>query len=260
MKPTVSVIMSVYNQAQYLPQAIDSILNQSFSNFELLIVNDASTDSTPRILKNYHDPRITVFTHHRRSGLAGSLNQAIKQSRGEYIARMDADDIAYPHRLKIQLDYLTRYRRVAACGTAVDLINPAGKKIGQKSYPAKISPAIIIRYNPIIHPSAMIRKSLLPSPDAYDPKLNGAEDYDLWLRLGADYQLTNIKKILLAYRVNPHGVSWSTLKHTELQAIKARFKALTEYNYPFWHIIFLIKPLLSYLIPDWVKKLLFNIP
>lgn len=247
--------MSAYNQAQYLAPAIESILRQTFSGFEFLIINDASTDDTSQIIKSYRDRRITIFTHRRRQGLASSLNYLIRHSRGEYLARMDADDIAYPGRLKIQLDYLTRYPHIAACGTGVDLINAAGKKIGRKHYPPRITKPILMRYNPLIHPTVMIRKEVC----TYDASLNGAEDYDLWLRLGSQYQLANINKILLAYRVNPQGISWHSLKHTELQAIKARLKALRQYNYPLWQSIFLIKPIFSYLIPGWIKKLLFNV-
>ena len=253
--PQVSVILSVYNQAQYLTLAIDSILNQSFANFEFLIMNDASTDSTPQILHRYRDRRITVFTHRRKLGLAASLNYLIRRSRGEYLARMDADDIAYPRRLKIQLDYLTRHPHITACGTAVDLIDAAGKKVGQKHYPPRITKTLLMRYNPLIHSTVMIRKEVC----TYDATLNGAEDYDLWLRLGSKYQLANINRVLLTYRVNPEGISWNSLKHTELQAIKARWKALKQHNYPLWQSIFLIKPILSYLIPAWVKKLLYNI-
>ena len=259
MNPKISVIMSVYNQGQYLSQAIDSILSQTWTNFEFLIIDDASTDSTLQILNRYRDRRISVFTHRRQAGLAGSLNQVIKKSRGEYIARMDADDIARPNRLKLQLHFLESHPAVVACGTGVDLINTQGRKTGRKTYPQRITKSLLMRYNPIIHPTVMICRSAVAAMGNYDINLNGAEDYDLWLRLGSQYQLTNINKILLAYRVNPKGISWNNLKHTELQAIKARIIALIRYNYPLWQSIFLIKPILSYLIPSWIKKLLFNI-
>ena len=255
MKPKISVILSVYNQAEYLPRCISSILKQTFKDFEFIIINDASTDSSLRYLQNLKDKRLQLVSHHHRQGLAGSLNQAIGQSRGDFIARMDADDIAHKNRLKIQFDYLNQHPQVAACGTAANLIDNQGKIIGQKHYPINITKPILIRFNPLIHPTAMIRRKFCD----YDVNLDGAEDYDLWLRLGSNHQLANIDQVLLDYRVNPEGISWKTLKLTELQAIKARFKALKDYNYPKWQAIFLIKPILSYLIPSWVKKLLFNI-
>ena len=255
MNPKISVIMSVYNQGQYLSQAIDSILSQTWTNFEFLIIDDASTDSTPQTLNRYRDRRISVFTHRRQAGLAGSLNQVIKKSRGKYIARMDADDIARPNRLKLQLHFLESHPAVVACGTGVDLINTQGQNIGRKTYPQHITKSLLMRYNPLIHPTVMIRKAAC----IYNENLNGAEDYDLWLRLGSQRQLVNLRQTLLAYRVNPWGISWSQLKQTELQAIKARFKALKDYNYPRRQAIYLIKPILSYLIPSRIKKLLFHI-
>ena len=258
MKPKISVIMSVHNQHDYVRQSIISILNQTFTNFEFIIIDDASTDATSGIIKKFTDPKIKFITNSLRQGLAQSLNLAIRGSRGEFIARMDADDLSHPNRLKVQFEFLKSHPSIAACGTAANLINIAGKKISQKHYPQTITRSILMRFNPLIHPSVMIRKSTLPSPP-YDPSFNGAEDYNLWLHLVSKYKLVNLNQVLLDYRINPQGVSWRSLKNTELQAIKARFKALSEYNYPFWQVIFLVKPIFSYLIPAWVKKLLFNI-
>ena len=258
MKPKISVIMGVHNQHDYVRQSISSILNQTFTNFEFIIIDDASTDATSGIIKKFTDPKIKFITNSLRQGLAQSLNLAIRGSRGEFIARMDADDLSHPNRLKVQFEFLKFHPDIAVCGTAANLINISGKKMGQKHYPQIITPLVLMRYNPIIHPSVMIRKSTLPSPP-YNPSFNGAEDYDLWLRLAVDHQLVNLGQTLLDYRVNPQGISWSSLKHTQLQAIKARLKALAQYHYPQWQSIFLIKPILSYLIPVRIKKLLFNI-
>lgn len=247
--------MSAYNQAQYLPQAIDSILRQTFSDFEFIIINDASTDDTAQVLRQLKNKRVKLLSNRRRQGLTRSLNRGITVSRGEYLARMDADDIAYPNRLALQLHFLESHPMIVACGTAVNLIDSRGQKVGQKAYPRYITKSILMRYNPLIHPTVMIRKEVC----IYDASLNGAEDYDLWLRLGSQYQLANISQVLLAYRINPRGISWDNLKSTELQAIKARLKALRRYNYPLWQSIFLIKPIFSYLIPGWIKKLLFNV-
>ena len=255
INPKISVVMSVYNQAQYLKQSITSILNQAFVSFELIIINDASTDATLKILRQFKDGRIKLLLNRKHRGLAASLNRGIRHSRGEYIARMDADDIARPDRLKLQLHFLESHPAVVACGTGVDLINTQGQNIGRKTYPQHITKSLLMRYNPLIHPTVMIRKAAC----IYNENLNGAEDYDLWLRLGSQRQLVNLRQTLLAYRVNPWGISWSQLKQTELQAIKARFKALKDYNYPRRQAIYLIKPILSYLIPSRIKKLLFHI-
>ncbi len=262
MTPKVSVIMSAFNQASYLKLAIDSILRQSFTNFKFIIINDASTDNTRQIINSYRDHRIKIITHNFRQGLAKSLNQAIKHAQAKYLARMDADDIACRDRLKTQLDYLETHPQIAACGTAVTLIDAQNRKIGIKHFPATTTKIrqVILRYNPFIHPSMMLQRKILVDVGGYDESLNGAEDYDLWLRMASKYELININKLLLNYRINPQGVSWANLKYTELQALKARIKALRYYDYSWWQTIYLIKPLLSIFVPGFFKKKFFHIP
>lgn len=262
MTPIVSVVMSVYNQAEFLSQALNSILAQSLPQFEVIIIDDDSNQATQNLLRGFSDNRIKLIRHPHRLGLAKSLNTGIKLARGQFVARMDADDIALPHRFKTQFNYLKEHPNIAGCGSAVELINTQGKTIGHKRFPASYSALkkVILRYNPFIHSSMMIRKKILDELGNYDTSLNGAEDYDLWLRLISQYPLVNLNHILLKYRINPHGVSWRSLKHVETQALKARINALINYGYPKWQAIFLAKPALSLLIPTAIKKHLFRIP
>jgi glycosyltransferase involved in cell wall biosynthesis len=125
--PKVSVVMSVYNGEKYLCEAIDSILNQTFENFEFLIVNDGSTDRTLEILQSYRDPRIKVINNERNIGLTASLNKGLKIAKGEYVARMDADDVSFPHRLEQQKAFLDRNPRVAMVGSWAEVIDESGK-------------------------------------------------------------------------------------------------------------------------------------
>ncbi len=261
MTPKVSVIMSAFNQASYLKLSVDSILQQSFTNFEFIIINDASTDNTRQILASYHDHRIRIINHNFCQGLTKSLNQAIRHAKSEYLARMDADDIASKERLRTQIEYLESHPKIAACGTAVTLIDKQNRKIGIKHLPSTVNKIhqVMLRYNPFVHPSMMLRREIFVDINGYDESLNGAEDYDLWLRMASKYELININKPLLNYRINPQGVSWANLKHTELQALKARIKALRYYGYPWWQIIYLIKPTVSIFIPGFLKKQLFHI-
>ena len=256
--PTISVILSVYNQEKYIESAIQSILNQTFKDFELIIINDASTDKTANVLRSYKDPRVKRFNNKKQLGLAKSLNKAISLSRGKFIARMDADDIAHPMRFKKQIEFLRKNPKVALCGTAVNLIDLYSTQIGTKAYPSTHNQLkqVIMRFNPIIHPTIMLRRSCL-STQAYDPSLNGAEDYDLYLRVSQTHQLVNLKEKLLDYRINPRGISFNTYNHTLLQALKARLKALSTYHYPQWQYIYLIKPALSFFVPVKIKKYFF---
>ena len=253
--------MSVHNQAEFLETAIESILKQKFTNFELIIINDASDKKTTRLLKQIKDKRVRLFHNQKRLGLAKSLNRALSKAQGQYIARMDADDVAFKNKLKSQLKYLASHPDAAGCGTAATLINNKGEKIGTKQYPQNYHQIkkVIMRFSPFIHPTIMLRREVIDELGGYDERLNGAEDYDLWLRLVAKYPMANLPGVLFQYRVNPRGVSWKSLKHTELQALRARIKALKEYGYPSWQAIYLIKPSLSFLIPGQLKKLMFNI-
>lgn len=261
MNPLISVIMSVHNQAQYLPSALYSLKKQTYKNCQHVFIDDASTDSTWQILQKYKTKSSMLIKHQYQCGLAKSLNQGIRVAKGEYIARMDADDIAHPTRFAKQVKFLQSHSHVAACGTAVTLINQSGEIIGKKSYPtdSTILNSVIMRYNPLVHPTTMMRTAVIRQLGGYDESLNGAEDYDLWLRVSRHYQLANLPETLLQYRVNPQGISWNQLKNVEWQSLRARLKAIVYYGYPKWQAIYLIKPLLSFLVPSIIKKTIFDI-
>lgn len=200
--------MSVHNGEVYLAQALDSILSQSFSSFEFIVIDDASTDGTARILADYagRDSRICLLSNQRNMGLAWSLNRGLKQANGRYVARMDADDISLPLRLEKQFSFMEEHPGVGVIGTAVEVIDSAGQVIGQRMYPAD---PIIIRWrlafeNPLCHPTVMIRRSLLQDAP-YNSSLNTAQDYDLWCHLGLITRFANLPQPLLRFR--KHGAS-----------------------------------------------------
>lgn len=204
-KPLVSVFLSVYNGEQHLREAVESILNQTFRNFEFLIINDGSTDSTREILESYVDPRIKIF-HQSNMGLTKSLNRGIELARGRYIARMDADDISDKERLEIQFEFMESNPRIAVCGTWTHIF---GDVDNVWKYPGDHN-AICCRQlfsNAIVHPSAMIRKSVLSgSRLTYNESLLRSQDYDLWVRISKKYELANLNKILLHRRINKLNV------------------------------------------------------
>src|SRR3989338_10709157 len=131
----ISVIMSVYNGMPYLPEAVKSILNQTYKNFEFIIIDDASTDQSTKYLRFLKDKRIKLIKNSKNLGLAASLNKALKFAKGEYIARMDADDISLPKRFEKQVKFFKKHPSVDICGTWVNLIDDVGKIIGEKKYP-----------------------------------------------------------------------------------------------------------------------------
>lgn len=218
--PRVSVVLPVRDGEAHLEEAVDSILLQTFVDLELVVVDDGSVDSTPRLLADFaaHDVRVRV---HRldRVGLVAALNAGIEVAHGVYVARMDADDVSLPRRIERQVAELDRRPRLGVLGTQVRYIDAAGSAIGLWSLPLGEE---LVRWSlcfgtPLAHPSVMIRRSLLVR-HAYSAAALHAEDYDLWLRLSAETQLDNLPEILFERRV--HGASISDL-HEDEQATTA---------------------------------------
>ncbi len=210
--PKVTVLMPVYNGGAYLRLAIDSIIKQTFTDYELLIIDDGSTDQSAQIIQSYHDNRIRCIQHAANQGLIATLNEGIDLARGQYLARMDQDDIATPDRLFIQSHYLDSHPTCAVVGSTVTMINQPGQVIGEWSDDRQYTSAAAIRQhlpkaNCVAHPTVMGRTALFKKYHYTEYQTN-AEDYDLWLRLVADHQ--NIEKIvtpLLLYRVHHNSMT-----------------------------------------------------
>ena len=204
--PIVTVLMPVYNGDRYLRAAVESILAQTFESFELLIVDDGSTDGTALICQSFTDPRIHVVRHEKNAGLVSALNSGIDLIRTKYVARMDADDVALPDRLARQIAFMESRPDIAACGSwareLVDgrlravMLRPTGEYLRQTAW----QPV------PIFHPTACLRTEVLQEL-RYRPDFIHAEDYDLWLRLCRRHRIDNVPKVLLHYRIHQTSVS-----------------------------------------------------
>jgi len=254
-----SVVMAVYNQAETLNPAVKSILEQSFVDFELIIVDDNSGDETPVLLQEWRtkDKRVKLITNVRHLGLTKSLNLALSQVKTKLIARMDADDVALPERLKRQRDYLLSRPKIGLLGTAVRLIDATGKFLRVKQLPVsqeKIRQSIL-SYCPFVHPTWMLRKSVMDEVGVYNEDFPYAQDYELALRIIGRYPGANLLDPLLNYRVNSSlAISLKHLKQQERLALLARRLALAKYGYSVTESWRLIKPLLSFLVPAGIKK------
>lgn len=200
--PKVTVLMSVYNGEKYLHEAIDSILNQTFSDFEFIIVDDGSTDMTNNIIRSYKDTRIKVLKNPTNIGLTKSLNIGLQKAKGEYIARMDADDISFPERLCKEVNYLDHNPKYAVVGTFAEIIDSESNEIGKEERPTssfQIKKLLKVG-NCFAHGSVMIRKKYLYETGFYDETFKRSQDYDLWLRMAQKFQLANIPQYLYAWR------------------------------------------------------------
>jgi len=209
MRARISVVMAVYNGTRFLREAIESVLGQSFADFEFIIVDDGSTDETPEILASYADPRIRVLCNHENLGLAASLNRGIETARGEYLARMDADDISRAQRFAGQVDFLEQHPEVVLLGTAYEKIDEQGRVVGRGDPPLannELQTALPL-HNRFCHGVVMMRREALIRVGGYDEAFEQSQDYDLWLRLAELGEIANLPEYLYAWRRHPGGVS-----------------------------------------------------
>lgn len=215
--PLVSVNMCVWRPHEvYFPQAVRSILDQTFDDFELIIVEDPSeTDGRAMIADLLGDPRIRYVQNQNRTSFCRQKNLALTLSRAPLVAMMDADDVAEPERLEKQYQFLERNPSIAVLGTSLRIIDAQGNTIGFRSYPT--SPVAVRkslrRYNPIAHPSVMVRRDIIQSCGAYRDETFLAEDYDLWIRvMKSGHDLCSCPEYLLRYRVHTGAAKWAKLR------------------------------------------------
>ena len=206
--PKVSVLMPVYNAELYLEDTIQSILNQSFLDFEFLIIDDKSTDSSIDIIRKYNDPRIKFFENEINLGYVKSLNFLIDIARGKYLARQDNDDISTKDRLLIQYKFLEKNNNILMCGSNYNVFGIRNLK---SSVPIKDNQikAYMLFNNPICHPTVMIRKTVFTSfcPGKYENSLCPSEDYALWFEISKYGKIVNLKNDLLQYRIHDNNTS-----------------------------------------------------
>lgn len=209
--PLISVILPVYNGEKFLAEAIRSVLDQSFSDFELLALNDGSTDGSLSILKNFEleDSRVKVKSR-QNLGLVRTLNELISMARGKFLARMDADDICFPSRFEQQMAYLHEHTDILVVGSEAIHINAEGLKVGRIECPQSHSEieALLLRgHCPIFHPSVMVRAEAMAAVGGYREEFPYAQDLDLWLRMSELGKLANLPDPLLFYRLHDGSIS-----------------------------------------------------
>ncbi len=205
--PKISVIMPVYNGERYLKEAIDSILCQSFRDFEFIIIDDGSKDSSADIVKGYTDERIRFYQNESNMGVARTLNKGIELARGEFIARMDCDDISKPLRFERQLYFLQRHSRVGVVGSGTEIFGEDIKaQITIPNRRAEEYKATLFFSTCIAHPAAMIRREAL-GDIRYEPEYEGLEDYVLWWRISEKWDIYSLKEVLFCYRKHKNQVT-----------------------------------------------------
>lgn len=212
-QPFVTILMPCYNSADFLHKAINSILNQTYRNFEFIIIDDGSNDQTPAIIEHYakQDSRIKFYKNEVNRKLIFTLNRGVQLAAGEYIMRMDADDISHPERLEKQLDFMIRHPETDICSAGYCYINLSDQEV-QRSFPKTSLPKSLYFQSffstPLTH-AVILAKAEVLKKNPYDPDFIHSEDFELFSRLlSAGYNLRNLKEILYYVRINPQSVSY----------------------------------------------------
>lgn len=227
--PKVSVLLPVYNAERFLALSIESILSQTFRDFELIVIDDCSSDGSWEIIKEYagQEGRIIAVKNDVNLNLTATLNNGIAMAKGEYIARMDHDDISFPDRLEKQVNFLDEHRDVGIVGGDIEIIDEDGNVFGRRQY-NHADQAIrekIFWYSPFCHPAVMIRRKTLDEAGYYDHRYAPADDYELYFRLGMKSRFANLGSSVLRYRiVRKTSMTTGGTRKMERQTIAVRYK------------------------------------
>ena len=215
MTPLVSILMPVYKTAPFLRDALDSLLSQTFTDFEIIVLNDCSPDNAEEILDQYDDPRIVRYRGEHNVGLSNVLNIGIEMAHGKYIARMDSDDLSLPDRLQVQVDYLNNHPEVDLVSVGMQLFGAKEEVWIREQNPEKVKINALF-HSPVLHASSMWRKNRFESLGLrFRQEMVPAEDYDLWTRALLDgLKLVNLPNVLYRYRIHPAQATTDNQKTT----------------------------------------------
>ena len=257
--------MPAYNAEKYIGEAIESILGQSYSDFELIIANDCSTDATLRIIEDYakKDGRIIPINNEKNLNIALNRSLLISLAKGKYIAWQDADDISLLHRLERQYNLMEENGEVGICGGWLHFFDDKGKINSIRRYKATDAEvrSTIFRYSPVAQPCAMIRRSILEEIGFYDLHYPPAEDLDMSFRIGKKHKFANLQEVLVKYRENPSGATFTRLSTMEYCTFSIRLRYSDGVHYKmslFDHIYNITQYISTLVIPPKLKIFLFN--
>ncbi len=254
----VSVIMSVYNDQAFVAESIKAVLNSTYKDFEFIICNDCSTDNSGQIIESFKDERIIYFSNQNNMGLANSLNNCLKRATGEFVFRIDSDDVTSSDRMAKQVEFLTNHPECAMCGSFANVINNNNQQEYKMTRPLDVTITDIFKNNSFIHPSMMIRKSVLDEVGSYVAKkeTRRAEDFDLWCRIyEKGYIGKNIPEYLINYREDYSSYKKRKFKY-RVDVYKLMCGWRKRLKLPLKYKFYALKILLVGLIP---KRILFNL-
>jgi glycosyltransferase involved in cell wall biosynthesis len=251
-KPKVSVIMAAYNEEKSIGRAIQSVLAQTFADWELIIVNDGSTDDTLSEIKKIKDGRVKTITHKKNTSFAQSLNDGILSAKSQYIAIWDADDTCDKTRFEKQVKFMDENPDISACSAWGKMVSENGMvELREPISPEEIKKCLI-KFQPIIHSCMLYRASMIKN-NPYDTALKRSEDYDLFLRLVKKYKFANIPEFLITFETSD---SKKYHIRDKLWSFRVKWRAFTKYGYSWTHIHWLFIPFINIIIPKKLKLFL----
>ena len=253
--PAVSVLMAVRNGAPWVGEAAKSVFAQTAADLELIVIDDGSTDATSALLATFRDPRLRV-EHQPPSGLTRSLNRALALARAPLVARLDADDVALPDRLACQRAFLYAHPDIGLLGTGAREVDVSGREVRRVSPPEKDADIrrALIRRNPFVHSSVMMRRHLVERLGGYDETLPVAQDYDLWMRMSRVTRMANLPTPLVVRRLLPRRVSVARDGARLAAEARVRWRAVRSRAYPVWCAVFAFRPVLALALPAWLRR------
>ena len=235
--PFVTVFTPNYNNSKYISETIESVINQDYPNFEYLIIDDSSSDQSWKIIQKYakKDNRIKIIRNERNLGIVKTRNKGFKNRspKSKYFAIIDSDDISLLNRLRIQVEFLEKNQDYGLVGSNIFIIDEESVIIGYRDYPSNDNEIRkkIMRFNPFAQSSILIRTKAINQAGFYDEKWHVCQDYDYWLRIGINWNLANIDKPLIKYRISKTQVKFTNLKNTILNTYLIQNKASNKYGY-----------------------------
>ncbi|MFH2141155.1 MAG: glycosyltransferase [Bacteroidota bacterium] len=259
MNKFVSIIMPVFNGEKFIRFAIESVINQTYRDFEFIIINDASTDNTKSIIEEYidSDNRIKIITNDENIKIVRSINIGLKHAKGEFIARIDSDDIWEKDKLEQQIKYLSQNPSLHLLGTSKIIIDENGnimKSNEKKIYNYKDIKKNILKYNLFCHSSVIFKKSLTDSIGYYNEVYKNSEDYEYWIRIITLYESEILPDILVRYRISPQMVSLKNRKQQNRYVIKAKIEAFKLMGFSIKYIPYLVGDFYRICVPDFLIK------
>lgn len=236
-KPFLTVFTPNYNNSKFISETIESILNQTYFNFEYIIIDDYSSDDSWQVIQKYakKDDRIKIYRNNKNLGIVKTRNKgfSLSSSEAKYFAIIDSDDIALPDRLEVQVHFLENNLEYGLIGSNIVIINEDSQEFGFRSFPLtdEAIKKVITRYNPIAQSSVILRKRVINEFGKYDKKWDVIEDYEYWLRVGISWKIGNIIKPLIKYRLSKTQAKAIRFKETLKKTYKLQSKAVREYGY-----------------------------